>query len=268
MKRYFPKILAAALALMLLCAGALAEVRTTGNVYMRTGPGLSYSTITSYPTGSTLTYLGETSVDGRGVAWYKVSDGSHTGWMSSRYSKLVGEKSGSSSSGSSGSSESSSSEAFEGQMFPSADELIPQTPAKPGNWFADVPGEVELSNYYLADLATAAQAIGLTDSRDNQQSEVPNQYYNASVTIAGNALVEHFFVTGTGYTVCGAAVGMDVGDATDLLIAAGLVYRHGTFEHRSNEKSLYDAAGYDSCITLRYDSDNIITAIDWSSYTG
>ena len=263
MKRYIMKALAVILVAMLLCASAMAEVRTTGNVYMRTGPGLSYDTITSYPEGSTLSYLGETSVDERGVAWYKVSDGSHSGWMSSRYSQLIGESSSSSSSSQNSGSQSS------GQAFPSANELIPATPSdQSGNWFSDIPGEVELSNYYLVNLSIAAQAIGLTDFRVDGTSEAPNQYYNDSVVVAGDNLVVHFVVTGKGYSVFGVTVGMDMSDATDQLITSGLVYRHGTFEHRASDFSQANVDGYDSCINLTYDSNNVITEIDWSSYTG
>ena len=88
MKRFLSRLIALALALTLICAAAQAEVRATGNIWLRTGPGLSYDQIDSYPTGYSFQYLGETSVDDRGVAWYKVSTGKHTGWVSSRYSRL------------------------------------------------------------------------------------------------------------------------------------------------------------------------------------
>ena len=69
MKHRVFRILATALVLMLICGAALAEVVTTANVWMRTGPGLKYDQVTSLSEGKKLTYLGETSVDERGVAW-------------------------------------------------------------------------------------------------------------------------------------------------------------------------------------------------------
>ena len=91
MRKVIIKTLGVALALALLCGAALAEVKTTGNVWMRKGPGLNYDQVTSFSSGKSLTYEGESSVDDRGVAWYKVSDGKNTGWVSSKYSELVGE---------------------------------------------------------------------------------------------------------------------------------------------------------------------------------
>ena len=55
---------------------------------MRKGPGLDYDQVTSFSKGKSLTYLGESQKDARGVTWYKCSSGKNTGWVSSRYSKL------------------------------------------------------------------------------------------------------------------------------------------------------------------------------------
>ena len=69
------KLLALVLALMLIGGAALAEVVTTANVWLRSGPGLNYDQVTSYKEGKSLTFLGETQMDDRPVLWYKVSDG-------------------------------------------------------------------------------------------------------------------------------------------------------------------------------------------------
>ena len=63
-------------------------VVTTASVNMRKGPGLDYDQVTSFSKGKSLTYLGESQKDARGVTWYKCSSGKNTGWVSSRYSKL------------------------------------------------------------------------------------------------------------------------------------------------------------------------------------
>ena len=38
--------------------------------------------------GDTATYLGDSSVDSRGVAWYRISWEGGSGWVSSRYTTL------------------------------------------------------------------------------------------------------------------------------------------------------------------------------------
>ena len=64
-------------------------VKAAGDLYLRKGPGLSYAKTVVMKTGKTASYLGESKKDNRGVAWYKVSFNGKTGWVSSRYSKLV-----------------------------------------------------------------------------------------------------------------------------------------------------------------------------------
>jgi hypothetical protein len=91
MKNRIFRILAVAATLMLILGFALAEVRTTGDVWLRTGPGLDYDAVSILSSGKTFEYLGESSVDGRGVAWYRISAGEKEGWVSSRYTELIGE---------------------------------------------------------------------------------------------------------------------------------------------------------------------------------
>lgn len=91
------KKLMAALLAMLLIAGCLATVSYAANTYVyfsgncnvRTGPGLGYASIGSVNSGSTLTYMNESSRDSRGVTWYKVSFRSNYGWVSSVYATLT-----------------------------------------------------------------------------------------------------------------------------------------------------------------------------------
>ena len=59
-----------------------------GDVNLRTSPNLGGSKLTYMKEGQTATYLNGSSVDERGVVWYKVSFNGKTGWVSSRYSEL------------------------------------------------------------------------------------------------------------------------------------------------------------------------------------
>ena len=82
-------LLIAALLAASLCASAMAaSVYFNGTVNVRTGPGLGYSIIGSVNSGTSLTWLGGTQYDGRGVAWYSVSYGTRVGWVSSTYATL------------------------------------------------------------------------------------------------------------------------------------------------------------------------------------
>ena len=66
------------------------SVYATANAYVRSGPGLNYTQLTGMTTGDYATYLGNTSYDSRGVAWYNVSFNGYTGWVSSAYTSLSG----------------------------------------------------------------------------------------------------------------------------------------------------------------------------------
>ena len=59
-----------------------------GDLNLRTSPNLNGSKVTVMKEGQTAAYLNGSSVDDRGVVWYKVSFNGKTGWVSSRYSEL------------------------------------------------------------------------------------------------------------------------------------------------------------------------------------
>lgn len=309
MKKTIFRIFAAALALMLLGALALAEVRTTGNVWMRTGPGLSYEAVTSFSKGKSLEYLGETSVDNRGVAWYKVSSGKYTGWVSSRYSELRGEESNvvnveptatpvpaaTATPQSTATPEPTAtpkpvslpaldagalfSDIVSGANPESADETpedvngTPEEADDPQQTVALPAPVAELSQYYRQDLVTAANEIGLISYRQ-VVSEAPYQYYDDAVILAGNQTVENIVVYGEGYEVFGVRVGMNANAAMACMNAAGLDFvasENGmTYLHRAAADSPYfvNEEGYDSNINLWVDDENVVTQIDWSTFTG
>ena len=87
MKKTLSALLLAALLLTLFTITALAAsyYTFTGDCNVRTGPSLSYSILGVAAQGTRLNALGGTSVDERGVAWYSVSYGGRTGWVSSLY---------------------------------------------------------------------------------------------------------------------------------------------------------------------------------------
>ena len=60
----------------------------TGKSNVHTGPGLSYKVIGVLRVDDSAKYLEETSVDNRGVVWYKISWKGQKAWVSSRYTRL------------------------------------------------------------------------------------------------------------------------------------------------------------------------------------
>jgi len=56
---------------------------------VRTGPGLGYDTIGELTGSTELEFLNETSIDDRGVTWYKVRFKGRDGWVSEKYTKLT-----------------------------------------------------------------------------------------------------------------------------------------------------------------------------------
>ena len=64
------------------------SVYASGDVNVRTGPGLGYGSIGTLYAGRSASYLGSTSYDDRGVAWYQISFNGRTGWVSSAYASL------------------------------------------------------------------------------------------------------------------------------------------------------------------------------------
>jgi len=305
MKNRVIRILTVSAALMLILGLALAEVRTTGDVWLRTGPGLDYEAVSILSSGKSFEYLGETSVDGRGVAWYRISAGGKEGWVSSRYTELIGESA-------KAEEEAEAAEAaepaptevpasqnalFAGLLFGSdaseeesdekaeaeiedepkadapAEEPAGKTEAAPAPASADTPARtVELSTYYLNNLVEAANEIGLISYRQ-VESETPYQYYDKALILAGNQQVENIVVYGPGYEVYGVSVGMDINAARACLNAAGLDYVESvngvTYEHKATGASLFtDPSGHDSCINVWASDNGTVTEIDWSTYTG
>ncbi len=60
-----------------------------GQTWVRKSPSLTGAKLTVLEEGDYAEYLGEKSRDSRGVLWYKVTLDGKTGWVSSRYTKIV-----------------------------------------------------------------------------------------------------------------------------------------------------------------------------------
>ena len=63
-------------------------VKSNGTTNLRKGPGLDYAIVGGMKNGQTAKYLGETRIDNRNVAWYKISFNGTTCWISSRFASI------------------------------------------------------------------------------------------------------------------------------------------------------------------------------------
>ncbi|NLF26800.1 MAG: SH3 domain-containing protein, partial [Clostridiales bacterium] len=64
-------------------------LEATGDVNIRSGPGLGYRVLGTMRRGNYALYLNAQETDARGVIWYEVSFEGDIGWVSSRYSEFV-----------------------------------------------------------------------------------------------------------------------------------------------------------------------------------
>ena len=68
-----------------------ADVKASGNVFMRKGPGLGFMSVGTLKKDQKLIFLEETSVDSRGVVWNRCWNSVHgIVWVSSKYSDVIG----------------------------------------------------------------------------------------------------------------------------------------------------------------------------------
>lgn len=273
MKKWASILTAAALVSCLSApAQASATVYTTANVNLREGPGLKYAKIGALQSGTGLEYLGRVSADDRGVNWYQVRYYGEAVWISSAYAYLDPE---------------ALAGSYAGDGYLDYDEDLtaiplatPQAEITAVPSFDDeatlaptfgVPGMIELSTYYHTSLRGSAIALGLQGYKQDDLGELQNQYYNDVLLISGNDTTEHLLVSGTGYSVYGVYVGMDIASAQAILSAAGLVQSAGTmglyFQHRGPAVSDEDQDGFDSGISALTDGSGRVTEISWSTYT-
>jgi len=90
MKKMIAVLLIAMMVLTSIAALADGKIKTTGNVNVRKGAGLDYSSKGTVSKGTTLNF-DKTAKDARGVIWYHITNGK-TGWVSSKYTVQVENK--------------------------------------------------------------------------------------------------------------------------------------------------------------------------------
>ena len=149
-----------------------------------------------------------------------------------------------------------------------ADQTAPLPTAMPAQ---AVPEAVELSPWYLANLEEAAAALSLGNFKEDADSDTPLMYFNEVLLISGRKTVEHFRVTGEGYSIFGVSVGMDMDSAAAAMTAAGLARADNilgaSFRHYAGPDAPANVMGFDSFINIVADAENKVAELSWSVYT-
>lgn len=258
--------------LLLVCftLPALADnmLYTTNDANLREGPGDKYAKIGSLAKGTGVEYLGRISSDSKGVDWYQVRYYGEAVWICSRYAYL---------------DPNAIADSFAGTGYLDYNEEITAIPmATPQPMLTavpsldddrilsptyGVPGMIEMSDFCCTSLKGSAISLGLSGYK---QGSTQNMYYNDVLLIAGNKSTDHILVTGSGYTVYGVYVGMDINSAQAVLTAAGLVQTPGgmglNFQHPCEMASSGNGEmSYDASISAATDGTGKVTQISWSA---
>ena len=171
------------------------NVTFSGNVNVRTGPGLDYGKLGTVNKGQTLTYAGDTRYDNRGVAWYSVYYNGRTGWVSSKYASVNGGSSGKSSfSGNSGSS--SNGDAV----------------------------SLELLDYLGKNLYSSAQKLNFSSTDKYETSDAEGYSLNGAGLesyLGGDKIYRAFLTASNKYTIGGVSLKMRTSPARNKLSQNG-----------------------------------------------
>ena len=224
------KLISTIMVLLILTGIANAQIVTTGNVNVRTGPGLEYDIIGSIPEGEAMYFYSYcTEADERGVDWYLAACNELNGWVSSKYAQHY---------------------VFDGAV--SAEEAEKY---------------IDVSEYFDETIDAAAEKTGLKNYYRKNSDDAPIVYFDKSLVI-GRVDSKFMSITGPGYSIYGAAVGMNIDEACEKLAEAGMT----VFKEVDGSKSFHspgfvgDAADwveYDFMISLEYENDTV-RKIEWN----
>lgn len=227
-------------AVLMVSSFALADVVTTANVNLRSGPGVSYDIIATIEPDVRLRYLGEDCGNDNIADWYNVDYNGLAGWISAKYAEIVEDR-----------------------------EPVILIPSE--SVTAEPLTQMEVSVFWNQGLSAAAKYVGLAGYQETL-GELTKKYFNAYLTFSGNEKVQYIGLFGRGYTLFGASVGMEISDAAMALNAAGLDLLSVdeasiVFGHRADNTSGVNVNGHDSSVVLNM-KNGFVTEIEWSAYTG
>lgn len=265
------RLMTIALLLAFLAFPALADMTlyTTDDVNLREGPGQKYAKIGTLAKGTGVEFLGRVSTDNHGVDWYQIRYYGEPVWICSRYAYLDQE---------------ALTDSYTGEGYIGYNEettaipmatpqpVITSVPSLNGDAMLSptfgVPGMIEMTSFCKTSLKGSAISLRLGGF---MQDELRNMYYNDILLIAGKDSTDHILVTGTGYTIYGVYVGMDINSARAVLSAAGLVQSPGGmglyFQHPVSAFSKDGNDSFDACISAVTDGSGKVTEISWSALT-
>ena len=245
---------------------ALADMTlyTTDDVNLREGPGQKYAKIGALAKGTGVEFLGRVSTDSHGVDWYQIRYYGEPVWICSRYAYL---------------DQDALIDSYAGEGFLDYNDevtaipmatpqpVITNLPSLNGDAMLSptfgVPGMIEMTSFCKTSLKGSAVSLGLEGFMPDARR---NMYYNDILLIAGKESTDHILVTGTGYTIYGVNVGMDINSARAVLSSAGLVESSGGmglyFQHPVSAISKYGNDTFDSSISTRHSTPLAISVVE------
>lgn len=222
--RIFTAILVAA---VVICACALADVVTTDNVNMRSGPSSDYRVICTIPKDTHVEYVDEKCRANGEVSWYQVKYEGKKGWIYAEYAKYDGVES----------------------VIASEYDL------------ANIDSFLDVSVFFGQNLQTSAKYAKLDGLQEVLHDSV-KKYFNDKLTFSGAENVDFIGLYGGEYTVFGVAPGMEISKAAMMLDAKGLALS-SVEEKTISFDCATSAKGYDSILTMNVE-DGTVVSIEFS----
>ncbi len=127
-------------------------------------------------------------------------------------------------------------------------------------------GCIALEGYYGSNLKWAAQDLNLS-GYEFTGGELENSYYSSDLAILGNNDVECMSITGSQYTLFGAATGMMWYEALDACVKCDLYVIGANEYYIVLERAPQYPNTMKSCINLYLNEEGKVTEIGWSTYT-
>lgn len=180
-----------------------------GDAYIRSMGNLNGLELAVLKNGSSATYMGERSVDERGVVWFRVKYNGVDGWISSRYAMLYGNNSNNSSNSSGSSSSKNYVKATEGKTY------IRKEPNLEGKILKTLPQD-ETATYMKEKSTDERGVVWYKVKYDGTTGWVSSKYTTLSDKSGGNSNVSGEYVRAIGKTNIRREPNLD-GKAVDIM---------------------------------------------------
>jgi len=217
---------------------------TAQNVNLRSGPGVQYERVGSIASPDTLLgLLTRAALDEQDGVWFAAKHKGEEVWVSAQFSRaVVGD--------------------IDYSMV--RDPFNADVAAAE---YTQLPGGMDLSNYYLRSMELAVEALYLEEAEEGQDGLATAD--NWAMSVRGREYVEYITLQDGGYSVYGVEIGAPIREAAEVLEQAGLYcMQKGVNEYQyahlcSPDSLSIDENGFDSFIQVVFDQEGSVTQILW-----